>query len=160
MNIEIKLSYDREEEVIKLFTEYTETLKEKNPRMAIYLEIQNYAKELEELKSKYGLPEGRLYLAYCDNKIAGCIALRKFDDKNCEMKRLFVRPEFRKTGVGKKMVEKIIEDAKEIGYSHMLLDTMPILKEAINLYKGCGFYEIEQYNDSPEGELVYMKYDL
>ena len=125
-----------------------------------YLEIQNYDDELRHLEAKYGMPDGRLYLLYCDEQLAGCIGLRKIDDANCEMKRLYVRPEFRGRHLGDVLVEKIIEDAKEIGYSYVLLDTLPFLESAINLYENFGFYEIDSYNDSPMDTSIYMKLNL
>ena len=76
------------------------------------------------------------------------------------MKRLYVRPEFRGKRLGNILVEKIIADAKEIGYSYMLLDTLPFLQSAIRMYKKFGFYEIERYNDSPMDTSIYMKLDL
>ena len=103
---------------------------------------------------------GRLYLIYCDEKLAGCIGLRKIDNQNCEMKRLYIRQEFRGQKLANILVEKIIEDAKEIGYSHMLLDTLPFLESAIHIYKKFGFYEIESYNDSPMDTSIYMRFDL
>ena len=92
--------------------------------------------------------------------LAGCIGLRKIDDFNCEMKRLYVRPYFRGKHIGDYLVRKIIDDAKKIGYKHMLLDTLPFLKNAIHMYKKYGFYEISCYNDSPLETTVYMKLDL
>ena len=160
MGIKIVLAYDKTEEVSKLFTEYTDMLIQKDSSFKKYLDIQNYSKEMEHLESKYGLPDGRLYLVYCDEELAGCIGLRKIDDKNCEMKRLYVRPKFRGRKIGNLLVEKIINDAKEIGYSHMLLDTLPFLKSAIHMYKKYGFYEIDSYNDSPMDTSIYMKLDL
>ncbi len=97
---------------------------------------------------KYGMPYGRLYLVYCDERLAGCIGLRKIDNENCEMKRLYTRPEFRGKKLGNILVEKIIEDAKKTGYSYMLLDTLPFLQSAIHIYKKFGFYEIESYIES------------
>ncbi|MHB9341770.1 GNAT family N-acetyltransferase, partial [Fusobacterium polymorphum] len=105
-------------------------------------------------------PDGRLYIAYYNNEVAGCISLKKIDEKNCEMKRLYVRLEFRGKQIGEKLIEKIIKDAKEIGYSSMLLDTLPFLKSAIRLYKKYGFYEISSYNNSPMKTSIYMKLDL
>lgn len=99
-----------------------------------YLDIQNYDKEIEHLEAKYGIPDGRLYLIYCDDELAGCIGLRKTDDQTCEMKRLYIRPEFRGKKLGNILVEKIIADAKEIGYFYMLLDTLPFLQSAIHIY--------------------------
>lgn len=160
MAIKIVYAYNRVEEVSKLFTEYTNMLIENDSSFQKYLDIQNYSEEIKHLKSKYGLPDGRLYLAYCDEELAGCIGLRKIDSQNCEMKRLYVRPKFRGRKIGNLLVEKIIDDAKKIGYSHMLLDTLPFLKSAIHMYKKYGFYEISSYNDSPMDTSIYMKLDL
>ena len=160
MNLKIILSYDYPKEISQLLNEYTNMLIENDDSVKEILKVQNYDDELKNLKEKYGLPNGRLYLAYYDEKLAECIALRKIDDKNCEMKRLFVKEEFRGKHIGSKMIEKIIEDAKEIGYKYMLLDTLPFLKSAIYLYKEFGFYEIESYNDNPFHEAIYMKLDL
>ena len=158
--MEVTLAYDYSEEIKKLFLEYTEMLVENDPEFAKYLELQNYNSELEHLDDKYGLPDGRLYIAKTDNGIAGCIGLKKIDDKNCEMKRLYVRPAFRGNNIAKKLVEVIIDDAKRIGYQSMFLDTLPFLEGAIHLYKKLGFYEIESYNNSPMDTSIYMKLDL
>ena len=96
MDIKIIPAYHHSQEIRELFSEYTEMLISGDPAFKEYLEIQNYDAELEHLEDKYGMPAGRLYLAYCDGKTAGCIGLKKLDDDNCEMKRLYVRPEFRK----------------------------------------------------------------
>ena len=125
-----------------------------------YLEIQNYEEELEHLDVKYGMPDGRLYIAFYGGELAGCIGLRKIDERNCEMKRLYVRPAFRGKNIGNKLIQQIITDAKEAGYSHMLLDTLPFLKSAVHMYKAYGFYEISSYNDSPMDTSIYMKLDL
>ena len=76
------------------------------------------------------------------------------------MKRLYVRPEFRGKKIGAQLMEKVIEDAKEIGYSHMLLDTLPFLEGALHLYEKRGFYQVERYNDSPLESSIYMRLDL
>ena len=76
MGIKIVYAYDQVEEVSKLFTEYTDMLIENDSSFQKYLEIQNYSEEMEHLENKYGLPDGRLYLAYCDEELAGCIGLR------------------------------------------------------------------------------------
>lgn len=76
------------------------------------------------------------------------------------MKRLYVRDNFRGLGIGKMLVSKLIQVAVDIGYSHMLLDTLPFLENAIKMYKDFGFYEIEPYNDSPMGNSIYMRLDL
>lgn len=160
MKIEIKRAYDENVEIKKLFQEYTDMLVRNDSDFAKYLEIQNYDSELEHLEDKYGLPYGRLYIVKVENKVVGCIGLRKIDDENCEMKRLYVRPEFRGHKIANKLVTLIIDDAKKIGYKHMLLDTLPFLEEAIHLYKNFGFYEIEKYNSSPMDTSIYMKLDL
>ena len=160
MSVKILLAYDFPEEIKLLFSEYTDILIEGDPSFKEYLEIQNYDDELKHLEKKYGLPYGRLYLVYYNNEVAGCIGLKKIDKKNCEMKRLYVRPKFRGKQIGEQLIEKIIKDAKEIGYSYMLLDTLPFLKGAIYLYKKYGFYEIASYNNSPMDTSIYMKLDL
>ena len=160
MSIKILPAYDFPEEIKLLFSEYTDILIEGDPSFKEYLEIQNYDDELKHLEKKYGLPYGRLYLVYYNNEVAGCIELKKIDKKNCEMKRLYVRPKFRGKQIGEQLIEKIIKAAKEIGYSYMLLDTLPFLKGAIYLYKKYGFYEIASYNNSPMDTSIYMKLDL
>ena len=160
MSMKILAAYDFPEEIKLLFSEYTDILIEGDASFKKYLEIQNYNDELEHLEKKYGLPYGRLYLAYYNDEVAGCIGLKKINGKKCEMKRLYVRPKFRGKQIGEKLIEKIIKDAKEIGYSFMLLDTLPFLKSAINLYKKYGFYEITSYNNSPMNTSIYMKLDL
>ena len=160
MSIKILPAYDFPEEIKLLFSEYTGILIEGGASFKKYLEIQNYDDELKHLEKKYGLPYGRLYLVYYNNEVAGCIGLKKIDKKNCEMKRLYVRPKFRGKQIGEQLIEKIIKAAKEIGYSYMLLDTLPFLKGAIYLYKKYGFYEIASYNNSPMDTSIYMKLDL
>ena len=160
MNIKIEYGYDFKDEIKALFTEYTEYLVENDRRFKEYLEIQKYDDEIEHLEDKYGFPRGRLYIAYYENQVAGCIALRELNDTQCEMKRLYVRPKFRNRGIAKILVEKIISDAKEIGYCSMLLDTLPFLQTAIKMYKEMGFYEIECYNNSPMDNSIYLRLDL
>lgn len=169
--------YGQPQEVVSLFTEYTEMLKAGEPAFREYLEIQHYDEELEHPERKYAPPAGRLYLAYVapnevmkagaaqtdgmtEEVVAGCIAFRKLDDERCEMKRLYVRPEFRGRKIGSRLIEQVIEDAKEEGYKSMLLDTLPFLKSALAIYKAYGFYEIPCYNDSPLLASIYLKLDL
>lgn len=160
MELKIAPAYDNAQAVETLFSEYTNMLIEGDSTFQEYLKLQNYDEEVKHLDQKYSLPYGRLYLVYCDDALAGCIGLRKIDEENCEMKRLYVRPQFRGQHIGNILVQKIIEDARETGYSHMLLDTLPFLKSAIHLYKAFGFYEIESYNNSPMETSIYMKLDL
>lgn len=160
MSLELIPAYDRPGEVLSLFTEYTHMLVSHDPSFQIYLDIQHYADEIRDLEAKYGRPDGRLYLALWEGKAAGCIALRKLDDRRCEMKRLYVRPAFRDHKIGDALVDRIIQDARAIGYRYMLLDTLPFLEGAIHMYQKRGFYEIPCYNDSPVATTIFMQYDL
>ncbi len=160
MKIEILPAYDHKNEITGLFSEYTATLIKSDAVFAEYLKQQNFDKELEDLSKKYGMPYGRLYLLRCDGDAAGCIALRRIDEKSCELKRLYIKPAYRGRGISKKLVQLVISDAKEIGYQFILLDTLPFLKSAIKLYRSAGFYEIPKFNDSPMEGSIYMRYDL
>ncbi|MBV4431132.1 GNAT family N-acetyltransferase [Clostridium tyrobutyricum] len=160
MEIEIKLAYDNNKEIKELFSEYTKMLIKNDSNFAKYLELQNYDSEIEHLEDKYGLPDGRLYIVKVKGEVAGCIGLKKIDYKNCEMKRLYVRPKFRGYKIANKLVKMIIDDAKRIGYKNMLLDTLPFLEKAIHLYRKFGFYEIKSYNNSPMDTSIYMKLEL
>ncbi len=160
MELEIKDGYDYKEEISKLFKEYTDLVIKGDKQFEEYLKLQHFDQEVEHLKEKYGRPEGRLYIAFCDGKPAGCIGLRKIDHERSEMKRLYVRDDFRGKHIGSILANKIVEDAREIGYKSILLDTFSFLECAIKMYKKMGFYEIEQYNDSPMKNAVYLKLDL
>ena len=160
MDIQIIPAYDRTDEIAALFTEYTDLLVSSDSAFAAYLEKQNYDAELLHPEEKYAPPGGRLYAAYCGGELAGCIALHRLDGDVCEMKRLYVRSRFREQHIGSQLVRRIIDEAREIGYSSMVLDTLPFLKAAINLYKKLGFREIESYNNSPMEGLVYMRLEL
>lgn len=159
-HIEIIPAYGFPKEIGELFSEYTRMLVEGDVAFEKYLAIQNYDEELAHLEVKYGLPDGRLYLARYDGKTSGCIGLRKLDKHRCEMKRLYVKPEFQGKAIGRRLVEQVIFDAKAIGYSCMLLDTLPFLQSALYLYRQYGFYEVESYNDSPMDTSIYMRLDL
>ena len=154
-------AYDRIEDIRSLFSEYTDMLVSINPEFHLYLEIQHYDDEKENPSLKYALPDGRLYLDISDDGIArGCIALRKLSDGKGEVKRLYVRPEYRGNGIATALVERIIEDARDIGYKELYLDTLPELENAVRLYKSFGFEETGQYNDSPVDKTIFMKLSL
>lgn len=153
MEIDIKAAYNDLENIKLLFNEYTTML-------GVNLTFQGYDEEIKNLPGKYALPYGRLYIAYYNNKAAGCIALRKFENDGCEMKRLFVRPEYRHLKIGKKLVDKIIEDARELKYKYMVLDTLSNLHEAVSLYKKSGFQEVEAYYENPLDNVLYFKLKL
>lgn len=154
-------AYDRIEDIRSLFSEYTDMLVSINPEFHLYLDIQHYDDEKENPSLKYALPDGRLYLDISDDGIArGCIALRKLSDGKGEVKRLYVRPEYRGNGIATALVERIIEDARNIGYKELYLDTLPELESAVRLYKSFGFEETGQYNDSPVDKTIFMKLSL
>lgn len=150
MQIELTEGLDNKDEILNLFAEYTALLTNLETRFSKYLEIQHYDDEIKHLEAKYSRPYGRLYLCKVDGKSAGCIALRKLSDSKCEMKRLFIRPEFRGLHIGSILVDHVIADAREIGYREMYLDTIPQFRSAIEIYKSRGFEETARYNDSPE----------
>ena len=129
-------------EIRNLFIEYASYL-------AVDLEFQNFEEELNTLPGEYAPPKGSILLAYYKDNIAGCVALRQFQDDVCEMKRLYVRPKFRGKKIGKALSKKIIQKAREIGYKRMRLDTLPFMKEAIMLYSDLGFQKIKPYRYNP-----------
>jgi len=137
-----------------LFKEYQEGL-------GISLCFQNFDHELKNLPGDYAPPDGRLLLAKDDDdQIAGCIAMRKHSPGICEMKRLFVRPAYRSTGLGRVLVNTIIDEARKLGYTHMRLDTLPgRMDKAIALYRSIGFVDIEPYYTSLE-TAKFMELDL
>lgn len=160
MALTFRLAYDAPKELGELFSEYTKMLVAGDETVRDYLSLQHYGEELIHLEEKYGLPGGRIYVAYDEGKPAGCVGLRRINEIDCELKRLFLRPEFRGKGLGRQMTVRVIEDAKEIGYTAMFLDTLPFLKTAIAMYRALGFSEIESYNDSPMNTSIFMKLDL
>ena len=160
MNFEIKAGCERPEEIKEIFNEYTSMLVESDPSFAAYLDIQKYDDEIEHPEKKYAQPDGLLLRAYSDGKLAGCIAYRRIDSENCEMKRLYVRPAFRGQKIASILLEMLIDAAKFYGYRYMLLDTLPFLRIAIGMYRKAGFYEIQSYNNSPMKTSIFMKLDL
>lgn len=159
-DVQLVLAYAHPQTIGRLFREYTEMLIEGEPVFQEYLNLQNYEAELTHLEEKYGMPEGRLYLAYLEGEAVGCVGLRKLQEQQCECKRLYVRPGFRGKDIGKQLMLRILQDAREIGYREMLLDTLPFLESALGLYREIGFQEIPVYNDSPVETTIYMKLDL
>ena len=123
--------------------------------------FQGFEEEMEGLPGKYSEPEGRLLLADVDGELAGCIAMRKLDDGVCEMKRLYVRDEFRGQRIGNSLVDRIIDEARSAGYAKMRLDTYPAkMGKAVKLYESHGFREIEPYYSNPYDGVLFMEAEL
>ena len=123
--------------------------------------FQGFEEELANLPGKYGPPAGRLFLAYVDEELGGCIALRKLDSDVCEMKRLFLRANARGHGLGNQLIEKLVDEARQIGYKKMRLDTYPPkMGKAVKLYESHGFRPIEKYYDNPHEGVLFMELDL
>ncbi len=142
---------DQIDQVRDLFHEYETWL-------GLDLCFQGFENELAGLPGKYTRPDGRLCLAHSDGKLAGCIALRKLDGDICEMKRLFVRDGFRGEGIGNLLIERLITDARAIGYAKMRLDTYPQkMSKAVSLYESHGFYSIAPYYENPHDGVLFME---
>jgi len=123
--------------------------------------FQNFDDEVATLPGKYAAPEGRLLLAFTGGKLAGCIALRKLEEGVCEMKRLFVRKNFRGQKIGIALIERIIKEAREIGYKRMRLDTYPPkMSKAVQLYESYGFRTIAPYYENPYDDTLFMELAL
>jgi len=122
--------------------------------------FQNFEEELATLPGKYAPPQGRLFLLVDDSVAAGCAALRPFRGQIAEMKRLYVKPQFRSRGYARLLSEKLIEEARTIGYRTIYLDTLRSMVQAQSLYASLGFVEFEYYYDNPLPEVCYMKLAL
>lgn len=139
--------------VRELFLEYADSL-------GFNLCFQGFDEELASLPGKYAPPGGCLLIARMGGEPCGCVALRKLEGRIGEMKRLYVKPDFRKHGLGKLLVERVIAEAKNRGYESMRLDTLATMQSAIKLYKAYGFYEIPAYTFNPVPGAVYLELRL
>jgi GNAT superfamily N-acetyltransferase len=141
-------------QVRELFLEYSQSL-------GFSLCFQNFDQELAELPGDYAPPAGRLLLAEYDAQLAGCVALHKLDSAICEMKRLYLRPQFRGKGLGRLLADRIIAEARQIGYERMRLDSVePVMKDAVAMYRRFGFKEIAPYRPNPNPGVLYLELRL
>ncbi len=137
-----------------LFLEYEQSL-------GFSLCFQNFEKELANLPGDYAPPDGRLLLAEHEGQLAACVALHKLEIGICEMKRLYLRPQFRGKGLGRILADRIVTEARQIGYRRMRLDTVePVMKDAVAMYRRLGFKEIAPYCENPIAGALYMELEL
>jgi putative acetyltransferase len=128
--------------------------------LGVDLCFQGFDAELSGLPGDFAPPRGRLLLASSDGAPAGCVALRALGGSRCEMKRLFVRPAARSSGVGRALVARIMDEARAIGYTEMVLDTLPTMAQAQKLYHAFGFRDIPPYYANPIAGTRYLGRDL
>ena len=138
----------------ELFLEYAESL-------GFSLCFQNFDQELAVLPGEYAPPEGRLLLAEYEGQVAGCVALHRLEERICEMKRLYLRQQLRGKGIGRALADRIISEARQIGYQRIRLDTVePVMKDAVEMYRKLGFREIAPYRANPIAGALYMELQL
>ena len=146
------------------WSEARQILREYAQQLGVDLCFQGFEAELGELPNHYGPPQGLFLLAWLDGALAGCVGFRALSDVDyanaCEMKRLFVRPAFRRFGLGRLLAQALIERAQEAGYSTMLLDTLDDMEAARGLYETLGFEEVPPYYYNPIPGAHYLKVDL
>jgi GNAT superfamily N-acetyltransferase len=120
--------------------------------------FQDFGAELEGLPGKYSLPGGALALASIDGRPAGTVAIRPLTDTACEVKRLYVRPECRGRGIGRALMVWIIQCARDLGYSTMHGDTLPIMSDALRMYRDMAFNVIDRpYSNTPTPGAIYLE---
>ncbi len=142
------------------YREAAALLREYEAGLGIDLCFQGFPEELESLERMYGPPGGRFLIVRQGELTAGCVALLDLGGKICEMKRLFVRPDFRGRGLGRRCAEEIVQAAREMGYATVRLHTLPSMRAAIALYRSMGFAEIAPYAENPVEGVVFMELGL
>ena len=160
MAFQFKSAFDYKPLMSELYKEYNDLLIETDPSFEACLAMQNYDQEIDHLEEKFAPPENTLVIVLDGETAAGCVGIKKFSKDICELKRLYVRPKYRKSGLGRHLTEMMIEKARQIGYRYMYLDTMPGLVSAVRMYERMGFYEIEKYYANPVENMIYLCYKL
>lgn len=153
VNASIELAFDALDDARALFEEYAHMLD-------IMVYFETFDEELSSLPGEYAPPQGRLLVARWEGEAIGCVALRPLTKGRCELKRLYVKPAFRGMHVGRRLTERAIQGAKDIGYTQMLLDTLDMLQDSIALFHKLGFAETISLYGPPKPGLVYMSLDL
>ena len=148
MNFEIRNGHDYIDEVKDLFVEYVRSLG-----------VSASLREFHGLEDKYKGEGEALYIAFIDNKPAGCVALRNVDNNTAAMKRLYVRPAFRHSSLGSNMAKLVVEDAREFGYKTLLLDSLPNMENAKELYTNLGFKKLDD-TKRPVKTVVHLSLPL
>lgn len=128
--------------------------------LGVDLCFQNFSEEIARLSVIYGPPRGCLLLARIDKELVGCVAVRDRGAETCELKRLYVKPRYRGAGLGKRLTESAIRSARKLGYSRMVLDTLPGMTEAQRLYESLGFREVKGYYPNPLEGVRYLAFEL
>jgi ribosomal protein S18 acetylase RimI-like enzyme len=141
------------EAIARLMREYVETLEAD-------ISFQDFESEHADLPSKYARPEGVVLMAWTADEAVGIVAYRPLERRICEMKRLYVLPCFRGTGLGRLLVAELVRDARSHGYRRMVLDTLPSMRTAQGVYSSLGFRPIPAYYDNPLPGVIYMALDL
>ena len=155
MNTEFK-----EAQTLKAFEDARILFKMYAVSLNIDLSFQDFTSELRNIHVQYSRPKGALLIAYIDGDAAGCVGVRELSDKIAELKRMFVRPEFRNFKIGVKLLSLILDISRELGYSKIRLDTLPDMVQAQKLYRSFGFSEIQSYRYNPIEGTVYMEREL
>ncbi len=137
-----------------------ELIKEYSASLGIDLSFENFEREMAEFPAHYTRPDGRVLVALEGGQAVGVVGLRRLSSKVCELKRMYVRPEFRGRGIGRLLAARATKEARDAGYVRMRLDTLSRLKEAVSLYQSLGFKEIAPYRANPNKGVVFMELNL
>ncbi len=137
----------------KLFLEYAQSLD-------FNLCFQNFEQELADIQVQYGVPNGCLLLVKNDEESVGCVGVRRWKGDIAELKRMYLRPQTRGLGLGKKLLEVALSSARSLGYRSIRLDTLPSMTSAIAIYRDFGFADIPPYRDNPLEGAIYLEKNL